>query len=95
MTNWTQEQYTDLSKKVAEKFGKPHFDCTSMVAWLFIMELCVAHNVWASHLPPPCSGVDYFIDVSRKGCVKYTDHSNDQSLTERIGRCMALLEVAK
>ena len=102
MTQWTQEQYEELSRNVAEKFNQyPFFDIGDIspnILWLYedwerIMELCVEHWVWASHMPEPLLCVDYFAGSNREGEVYYADHSNDKSLAERVARMLALLEV--
>lgn len=65
MTRWTWEQYEDLSRRVAVKFGikPPTFDFEGSVGqidsdtypvwiyndWNTIMELCVKHGVNAEH----------------------------------------------
>lgn len=116
MTQWTKEQYEQLSRNLSSKFdlspevynavfvGEPehvwlHDD------WNEIMEMCVNHGVEAVHdyemtIEYADSEIFKFAAarVSEIGIVTehkeyYSDHNNDKSLTERVARMLALMEV--
>ena len=100
MTQWTQENYQELSKNVADKFVIPAYYTAPATMnknavwlhsnWAFIMEKCVKSGIWASYSRTQVvvfSGNDMPIEQ------KYKDHNNDKSLAERVARMLALLEV--
>jgi hypothetical protein len=114
MTQWTKEQYEELSKNVAEKFNissqtyeylgnETHFNVLSLHDdWGRLMELCVKHGVDAQHGYHNQSssasdsveaafsiGDDHQFSID----VMYSEHNNDKSLSERVARMLALLEV--
>lgn len=104
MTQWTQEDYEKLSRKVADRFSLDN-DAGKMFEdygdggytnwlhddWHAIMELCVKHGVDISHLSH--HGFCNILKNTRLDIIKYADHSNDKSLSERVARLLALLEV--
>lgn len=112
MTQWTKEQYEELSNEVAEKFNissqtyeylgnETHFHVLSLHDdWGRLMELCVKHGVDAQH--GPHDDVDYLTFYGVEA-YKYNptiqiitndaDHNNDKSLSERVARMLALMEV--
>lgn len=100
MTQWTQEQYENLSRKVAEKFSIPeckvewvddiHFTLWLHNDWTLIMDLCVEHGVWS--MPDDKYVISFYRNdgISVRSII---DHSKDKSLAERVARMLALLEV--
>lgn len=95
MTQWTQEQYQELSRKVAEKFtisefagGYDEYGVWLYEYWHTIMELCVKHGVSCIHSSTSVSIMNSWLNAEN-----YQDHNNDPSLAERVARMLALLEI--
>jgi len=104
MTQWTEEQYQELSRKVAEKFGLEPYcimpaTMNKHIVWLHddwveIMELCVKYRVGAMQYSINKGDVaQAFIWQRYSSCQLTTDHNNDPSLAERVSKMLALMEV--
>jgi hypothetical protein len=112
MTQWTKEQYEELSEKVSRKFNLQsylmgviygygeNYDGWLHESWSDVMELSVKYGIDAQH--GPHDDVDYLTFYGVEA-YKYNptiqiitndaDHNNDKSLSERVARMLALMEV--
>ena len=95
---WTQEQYRELSSKISDKYnltdwlGGFHHDGQWLHNdWHTIMELCVKHDITLEYYDI----VAYALSPAGEptGEAFYCNHNDNKSLTERVARMLALLEV--
>ena len=102
MTQWTEEQYQELSRKVARKFDTDSFWIQATFIdqgqeiwlhndWHTIMELCDKHGVYATRYSE--TAIADCSSSSVRKIARNSDHNNDSSLAQRVARMLALMEV--